>query len=341
MNLPDLSNQKIVFFEVKYWEEEPIKNTFPTSVEVTKELLSEETVERFKDATVVSTFIDSRLNKDVLSKFSNLKFITTRSTGYDHIDINYCNERGIKVANVPSYGSNTVAEHAFMLMLALMKRLPESAQRVKEGHFSPEDLTGSDVQGKVIGVIGTGKIGVNMIQMANGFGMKVLAFDVNQDKNLEESLGFTYVDMDYMLSKADVLSVHVPYIKPTHHLINRDAIAKMKKGVIIINTSRGGIIETDALYDGLRSGQIGGAGLDVVEEEAFVKEEIELLHKDTYGDVDFKIALENHMMAYFPNVIITPHNAFNTHEALQRIIDTSIGNIVGFLNNEPVNILNK
>ena len=330
---------KVCFFEVKDWEKTLINDNFKKDVMLCSETLTLDNYTEFKEATVISVFISSVLNEELLSKFPNLKVIATRSTGYDHVDIKYCQSKGITVCNVPSYGENTVAEHAMALLLALAKRIPESIDRVKQGNFLPDGLTGIDLKDRVLGVIGTGHIGVNMIQMANGFKMKVIAYDAFPKPALESELNFSYVDFNYLLKKSDVISIHVPYSEKTHHLINRDNVKDLKDKVILINTSRGGIIETDALYDGLRSGKIGGAGLDVVEQEQFIKEELELLHTDEHGDIDFKVALENHMMAYFPNVIITPHNAFNSHEALMRIIKTTIENIVTYINGEPKNLV--
>lgn len=318
----------IVFFEVKEWEKEHILNELSKdSVVLCDEVLSKTNAAKYKNASIISSFIDSYFTKEIIGLFPNLKLIATRSTGFDHIDVAYCKEKGIDVANVPNYGQNTVAEHAMALLLALTKRIPESIERVRRGKFDPAGLTGQDLKDKIIGIVGTGNIGRNMITMSKGFGMNVLAYDAFPDREREELLGFTYVELEYLLKKSDFISIHVPYIKETHHLINREAIKKMKKGVVIINTSRGGIIETDALFDGLRDGTVGGAGLDVVEEEAFIKEELQLLHKDSENNIDFRIALENHMMSYFPNVIITPHNAFNTTEALIRIIKTTVHNI--------------
>ncbi len=267
----------------------------------------------------------------------NLKLVATRSTGFDHIDVEYCKSKGIIVSNVPNYGENTVAEHAMALILALAKRIPESVERVKNGSFSPDGLTGMDLKDRIIGVLGTGRIGMNLIDMANGFKMKVIAYDAFPKKETEVQHNFTYVDIDYLLKKSDIISIHVPYNDSTHHLLDRKRLALVKQGVLIVNTARGGIIETDALYDGLRSGQIGGAGLDVLEEEGFVKEELELLHNDKYENVDMKVALENHMMRYFPNVIITPHNAFNSKEALVRIIQITIDNIKCYYSGECKN----
>ncbi len=288
--------------------------------------------ENYANSDIISVFVTSTLDAETLAKFPKLKYIATRSTGFNHIDLEYCKKHNIGVSNVPSYGQNTVAEHAMAMLLALMKKLPQSIDRVKSGSFNRKGLTGSDLMGKTIGVVGTGRIGAYTIRMAKGFGMEVLGFDVYPNEQLARDLGFKYCDLDCLYKKSDVISLHVPYNEKTHHMINRESLAKMKKGVVIINTARGGLIETDALFDAIQSGQVGAVGLDVLEQEPLLNEEIELLYRDNYGeDTDFKIALENHVLSHLPNVIITPHNAFNTTEAIQRILDTSRDNIVAFL----------
>ncbi len=319
----------IVFFEYRKGEKTYIQKKLKGyKLLFTEEKLSLDNVDNYKDVGYISVFINSQLDDAVLKKMPKLKVIVTRSTGYDHIDLQYCKKHGIQVSNVPSYGENTVAEHAMCLLIALTRRLPESIERVRSGKFIPEGLTGTDLKGKVVGVLGTGHIGINFIKMALGFNMKVIAYDAFPKRELADHMGFEYVDLNYLLSKSDFISLHLPYLKETHHIINRKAINLMKEGVIIVNTARGGLIETDALFDGLKSGKVGGAGLDVLEEEGFLKEEMELLYKDVYKGVDFKIALENHMMSYLPNVIITPHNAFNSKEALQRILDVTASNFI-------------
>lgn len=345
-SLSDLSKSgkrlKIGFFDYRDEDKDYIaKKLSPHEVVFDSEQISVKNIDKYKDLDVLSVFIYSQVSKEVISKMPNLKFVATRSTGYDHVDTAFCEAKSLKVANVPSYGENTVAEHAMALILGLARRLREASDRVRAGEFDPDGLTGWDLKGKVIGVVGTGHIGRNLINMALGFSMKVIAFDVYPDQKFAQQKGFEYVDMEYLFKKSDVISLHVPYLPTTHHLINKDSISKMKKGVVIINTSRGGLIETDALFDGLKSGQVGGAGLDVLEEETFIKEESELLYKDSHGKVDFKIALENHLMAYFPNVIITPHSAFNSKEAIMRILDTTMQNILDFASNKPQNLVGK
>lgn len=323
-----MKTSKIVFFETKPWEIEYIDDAFKDyDVKFTEDKLSDLNVEDYVDVEVISGFIGSQFSSKILSKLKKLKMIATRSTGFDHIDIEYCNKNNILVCNVPSYGENTVAEHSMALLLSLSRRIPESIERVRSNNFSPDGLTGSDLKGKVIGILGTGHIGRNMINYALAFDMKVLAYDMSPDQKFALDNGFSYVDFDYLIAKSDIISVHLPYNKNTHHIMNRNVISKMKDGVIIINTARGGLIETDALFDGLSSEKVGAAGLDVLEEEKFLSEEIALLHSDDDSSVNFKVALENHMMAHLPNVIITPHNAFNSKEALERIIKSTIENI--------------
>jgi D-lactate dehydrogenase len=319
---------KIAFFETKDWELPYINKAFsPENMFLYSDTIQDAKLKSTEEVIVLSTFIKSTCTRDILQKFPNLKFITTRSTGFDHIDISYCKEKGIIVSNVPNYGQNTVAEHAMALLLTLAKRIPESIERVKSGSFSPDGLTGFDIKDKVIGVVGTGHIGKNFISMAKGFGANIIAFDVNKDLSLENELGFTYVELDYLFAKSDIISLHVPYLKTTHHMIDDNAISKMKDGIVIINTSRGGLIDTKSLLRGLKSKKIGAVGLDVVEEENLVE------------DGTNEIANENHVIMDMTNCVVTPHNAFNTHEALVRIVKTAIQNIQAFESKNPVNIV--
>lgn len=323
---------KVAFFEVKDWERSYIYEAFSDKEAfLTEKAIDEEYVLNCESVEIISTFINSGCSEEILKKYPNLKLIATRSTGYDHIDLDYCRTNGVKIANVPNYGEDTVAEHAVALLLALAKRLPESIDRVKSGHFSTKGLTGFDIKGKVVGVIGTGHIGRNFISMLKGFEANMIAYDIKRDFALEEELGFTYVELDYLFSKSDVISLHVPYLKSTHHIINTTAIKAMKDGVVIINTSRGGLVDTFALYEGLKSGKIKSAGLDVLEEESAMKE------SGCRGDA--RLMEVNDTLIHMSNVVVTPHNAFNTTEALVRIIKTTIENIKSFMNNGSVNIV--
>jgi D-lactate dehydrogenase len=289
------------------------------------------------DTTVICTFIESPIGEAEMSRFPALKLIATRSTGFDHIDLAAAKARNITVVNVPFYGENTVAEFAFALLLALSRRIIDADERVRQGVFSPKDLRGFDLAGKTIGVVGCGHIGMHVIKMANGFGMKVLGFEVRQDPQRAKDYNFTYAPLPELLAASDIVTIHVPYNAHTHHLINRENIGSFKKGAYLINTARGAIVETDALVDALKSGLLAGAALDVLEEEGDLADETKLLSAPHPNEAALKITLENHYLISHPRVIVTPHLAFNTQEAVERILDTTIDNIQKFEAGSPTN----
>lgn len=293
-----------------------------------------------QQADVLCTFIESHIGEAELNRFPALKLIATRSTGFDHVDLAAAAARRVAVANVPFYGENTVAEFAFALLLALSRRIIDADERVREtGTFSPAGLRGFDLAGKTIGVVGTGHIGAHLIRMARGFGMKVIGFDVYPNAELSHTLDFPYVSLPELLAASDIVTLHVPYNEHTHHLINRENIGGIKKGAYLINTARGAVVETQALIEALKSGRIAGAGLDVLEEEGELNEEAALLTAPHPNEDIIKIALENHYLISHPRVIVTPHLAFNTTEAVERILDTTIENIQRFRAGSPTNIV--
>lgn len=330
---------KLACFELMDWEKDYLSEKFGNTLEISfnSEILSSESVSTARDAEGIVVFIYSTVNKQVLDQMPNLKFIATMSTGFDHIDVEECKRRNITISTVPTYGENTVAEHAFALIFAISRRLIESNARVREGNFSPTGLTGFDLFGKTLGVIGIGNIGTHVIRIAKGIGMEVLGYKRTPDPKLAADLGFRFVTMGELLSQSDIITVHVPYNQETHHMLNQDAFSKMKNGVIIINTARGAIIDTTALVGALQSGRVAAAGLDVLEEESMIREEHELLHKE-FPIEDLRTVLENHMLLNNPKVVITPHNAFNSREALMRILRTTEENINGFLSGNPKNL---
>ncbi len=334
---------KIAFFELEKWEEEIVRKQLNGhSLTFSKEPLNAGNANKFRDVDAVAVFVFSHVDKKVLQKLPRLKFVTTMSTGFDHIDIKECKKRGVVVCNVPTYGENTVAEHAFALILALSRKLFPSIKRThEEQRFeSDETLRGFDLKGKTLGIVGCGNIGKHVARIANGFEMNVLVFDVNCDQNLARKIGFEYCSMDELLKKSDVITLHVPYNKHTHHLLDAKAFSKMKRGVYIVNTSRGAIIDTHALVKALESGKVAGAALDVLEEECEIKEEKTLLTEKFKTQCDLRTLLEDHLLMKMDNVIITPHNAFNSTEALERIIHTTIDNVKSFAAGKPVNTVN-
>jgi D-lactate dehydrogenase len=331
----------IVIFEAEPWEQEGFKK-FKTNQTVTlsDEPLTAENIECCTDAEIISTFIYSDLSSPVLTKLPQLKLIATRSTGYDHIDMDYCDQHGITVCNVPEYGDNTVAEHVFALLLGISHNLVESVDRTRRGDFSLKGLRGFDLKGKTLGVIGTGSIGQCVIQIAQGFGMKVIAFDVRQDPALANKLNFEYRSMENLLGEMDILTLHVPANEKTYHLISDAEFDKMKDGVVIINTSRGNVLHVEALARALAVGKVAAAGLDVLPDEPTIREESELLHSFYRQEHNLQTLLADSVLMRLRNVIITPHSAFYTKEAINRILDTTIDNIAAFIQGKPQNTVN-
>ena len=290
------------------------------------------------DSEVLSVFAFSQVTKEMLEKFPNLKFITTRSTGFDHIDLNYCREKGIKVSNVPAYGVHSVAEHTFALILALSQKIIPSIERTRRGDFTLDDLRGFELFEKTLGVVGTGNIGKVVAQIGLGFGMKVIAYNRHDDEDLKQ-VGVEFMELDALLSKSDIVTLHLPYNKETHHIINSENISKFKKGAILVNNARGGLVETQAVYDGLKQEIISAAGLDVLEEECGVREEGELLSAKFLEKCDLRTQLLDHMLLDREDVLITPHNAFNSNEAVEQIMETTVENIKSFIDDNPQNLV--
>ena len=330
----------IVFLEMEAWEEDVLKRLCPPAWRVRYYADEADRMDlgEIADAQIISVFIYSDLDAPRLSQLPSLRMIATRSTGYDHIDTAFCHERNIVVSNVPSYGANTVAEHAFALMLSLSRKIYQARERTLHNDFSFHGLQGFDLKGKVLGVIGAGQIGRHVIRIAKGFEMRVLAYDTHQDVAASERLGFEYVSLDALLARSDVISLHCPLTAETRHLIGKQAFKKMKKGVYLINTARGGLIATEALLWALDAGIVAGAGLDVLEEEEAIREERELL-SGRFDRGKLLAVLRNHVLAKDERVIITPHIAFNSREAVERILETTLENISAYLAQAPNNVV--
>ena len=227
---------------------------------------------------------------------------------------------------MPSYGENTVAEHVFALLLAISHRLPEAIERARGDRFSPEGLQGFDLSGKIIGVLGTGNIGRHVIRIAKGFGMEVLAYDTKPNPQAALTSGYQYVPLKELFARSDVISLHVPATEQTRDILSEDAFAQMKKGVIIINTARGALIDSHALIMALNSGKVAAAGLDVLSNEPLIREEAELICSIYEGGHDLRNLVADHVLLRMHNVIVTPHSAFNTREAIARIVETTVEN---------------
>ncbi|MBI4092680.1 MAG: hydroxyacid dehydrogenase [Candidatus Kerfeldbacteria bacterium] len=331
-------NNRILVIGCEPWEEQLLKNKLADSLHFAGDIATISDAE-LRDVIILSVFIHTPVTPELLAKLPQLKFITTRSTGYDHIDLAACAKRDVLVSNIPTYGENTVAEHTMALLLALSRKLIPSIERTRRGDFRLDDLRGFDLKGKTIGLIGSGHIGSHVAQYAVAFGMHVLAFDPKPNHQLARNIGFSYVSFSDLLPQSDIISLHVPFLPSTKHLLNDAAFKQMKKGVVIINTSRGGLIDTKALVKALKNGTVAAAGLDVLEEECEITEERELLTDAFKKKCDLETVLANHILLEQPNVIITPHNAFNSKEALERILTTTVENIKAFQAGKPINLV--
>ncbi|HTZ41716.1 MAG TPA: NAD(P)-dependent oxidoreductase [Candidatus Omnitrophota bacterium] len=328
---------KIAFFEMKEkWEEDYIKkNLKGHQLSFFEEELDKFDISKIKDFDIISIFIYSNVTREILSKFNCLKAIITRSTGFDHVDLKACSERKIKVYNVPRYGSNTVAEYTFALLLNLVRKIIPAWERARKINFDLTGLRGEDIKGKTLGIVGLGEIGKYVAEIANGFGMKILVFTRTKDAKLAHKFGFRYVPYNYLLKNSDFITFHVPLTPQTKHMLNQKNISMIKKGAILINTSRGEIIETEAIIKALDKGILSAAGLDVLEAEEEIKDE-----RGLFSRRHSRASLEGHRLLKRENVIVTPHNAFNTKEALQRILGITIEDVNYSIKNKKENLCN-
>lgn len=288
-----------LFLEVDPQDTELILSRFPQAVTRKEALKGQKLIDACKDHEVVCCFIYSAFTAEVINALPKLKLLCTRSVGTNHIDIEACKQKGIVVCNVPDYGSHVIAEHAFALLLSTMRHISQADTKVKSGNFDYHGLRGMALMGKTIGIIGTGKIGAKAAQIAHGFGMRILAVDKCRVLALQSAYGVQYVELETLLKESDVISLHVPVFPETTHMINASTIAQMKKGVIIVNTARGELIDSAALLAALKSGHVSRALLDVLEHEK-----------------DFTL---NKELIEHPNVIVTPHIAFYADDSMHRM----------------------
>ncbi len=285
--------------------------------------LCEDTADLAKGCNAVCVFVNDTVNAAVIDRLYALgiKLVALRSAGYNNVDVRHAFGK-IHVVHVPAYSPYAVAEHAMALLLTSVRRIHKAYNRTREFNFSLNGLTGFDFHGKTVGVIGTGKIGRIFIDICRGFGMKVIAYDPYPTDNVE----IEYVSLDELFAQSDVISLHCPLNDGTFHTVNGDAIAKMKKGVVIVNTSRGALIDAEALLNGIKSRKIGAACLDVYEEEA------DIFFEDRSGHIMNDDLLAR--LISMPNVIVTSHQAFLTEEALANIAETTVNNILSLFDND-------
>ncbi|MDX8381793.1 MAG: 2-hydroxyacid dehydrogenase [Ghiorsea sp.] len=293
--------------------------------------LTLETASLVRDTPIVCVFVNDTLNAGVLEKLAEggVQLIALRCAGYNNVDMKAARKLGLVVVRVPAYSPYAVAEHSLCLILALNRKVHKAYNRVREGNFALNGLLGFDFHGRTAGIVGTGRIGKLLARTLNAMGMKVLAYDPFPISNPSE-YGFTYCDLNTLLSSADVVSLHCPLNAETFHIINKDALKLMKKGVMIINTSRGALLDAKAITKGLKSEKIGYLGLDVYEQES------ELFFEDLSSEIIQDDVFERLLM--FPNVLITSHQGFFTREAIDNIARTTLDNIQAFKSNKLATI---
>lgn len=318
--------KKVAFFDTKPYDRTWF-DALGKNYEITyfEEKLNHHTAKFTDGFDAVCAFVNDRVNALAIERLYNngVQLIAMRCAGYSNVDVKAAFQK-LHIVRVPAYSPHAVAEHTMGLLLTLNRRLHKAYNRTREFNFSIVGLTGTDLYGKTVGVIGTGKIGRTFIDICRGFGMRVLAYD----KFPAKDSGLDYVELDTLLRESDVISLHCPLTPDTRHILNRDAFSKMKKGVFILNTSRGALIDSEALLDALNSRTVGGAGLDVYEEEANLFYEDcsdTIIHDDTLA-----------LLVSRPNVILTAHQAFLTEEALHNIAEETIKNLDAFFSGAPL-----
>lgn len=317
----------VAFFDTKIYDRESFLKFSNDDINIRffENKLNRDTVSMAACCDAVCVFVNDSIDKTVIEQLEKfgVGLVAMRCAGYNNVDLKAARGR-VQIVRVPAYSPYAVAEHAIGMILLLNRKLHRAYIRTRDHNFSLEGLTGFDLHGKTVGVIGTGKIGRAFCEIAKGFGMNILGFDPYESKEFKGK----YVTLDELLSKSDIITLHCPLTKENRHIINAETVAKIKQGVFIINTSRGKLIDTQALIDGLKSGRIGAAGLDVYEEETslfFEDFSEEIIHDDTLST-----------LISMPNVLVTSHQAFLTREALNAIAETTMKNLEDYFNGKEL-----
>ncbi|KAK9905506.1 hypothetical protein WJX75_001127 [Coccomyxa subellipsoidea] len=307
---------------------EPIMENFPGSTFIEAQL-DINTAPLAAGHKAICCFVNDNLSKDVVEKLAEagVRFVAMRCAGFDRVDLKACEQAGIAVARVPTYSPASVAEHAVAMLLCLNRNLHLAHIRMWAGDYTLSGLVGFELRSKTVGVLGTGAIGAAACRIFKGFGSRVIAYDIYESEEVR-ALGVEYMSKEELLQQADVISLHCPLLPSTYHIIDKDSIATMKRGAIIVNVSRGGLVDTDAATDALETGQLGGLALDVYEHEGslFFKNWTALTSGERFKSWDKKFQ----MLKSYPNVLVTPHSAFLTEQALSNIAATTVENLKEF-----------
>jgi D-lactate dehydrogenase len=287
-------------------------------------------VAQIKDVEILSVFL-SKVNESIINALPHLKLISARATGFDHIDLECAKKKGIAVIYLPSYAEQSVAEYTMGVILMLSRRLGVISHGCIHGAFDQTATCGSDLEGKTIGIVGTGKIGRKLAQMTHGFGMNILCYDVMPNPEMIAPYKAVYVSLNELYKRSDIISIHLPYTKDTHHFINTDSLKLFKKGVLFVNAARGPIVDIAAIRQGLKEGIFGGVAMDTFEgENIWIHQDHMLDTAELPSATTFKQAVDAFSLLKFDNVILTPHIAYNSQEAIQRMIETTLADITTF-----------
>lgn len=317
---------KIAFFSTQLYDKKFFNEhngSFGFTIQYYETSLNEQTVSLLQDVNAVCVFVNDQVNRSVIEQLAKrgVKIIALRCAGFNNVDLQAASENNIRVVRVPAYSPHAVAEHALAMIMTLNRKTHKAYNRVREQNFSLNGLLGFDLFGKTVGVIGTGNIGQVFCSIMKGFGTKVLAYDVYPNNALAKK-GVEYVPLSQIFERSDIISLHCPLNEQTHHLINDESIQRMKKGVMLINTSRGGLIDTKTVIKGLKLGMIGSLGIDVYEQEE------KLFFRDLSDNIIEDDVISR--LGSFPNVLITAHQGFFTQEALTQIAETTLSNLKAF-----------
>lgn len=333
---------KVVYFDVASYEADFIKKHSEGKFKylICNEALNELTPlkSEYKNADIISVFTTSRVTKEVLKQFKNLKLITLRSVGFNHVDIDYCKSKNIVVENSPNYGNQSVAEFALALLMNVLRKVTFSYQEYKNARIIPNCFIGMELSGKTMGIVGLGAIGSAFAKISYGLGMKILGVDKVEKKELTQMYGVKFTDFETLLKKSDFISIHAPLNMDNYHIFDEKSFDMMKNTAIIINTGRGELIDSVALFNALVNKKILGAGLDVLENEQTMTDFNYSLGINRLDKLTLEQTVINSKLFQLNNVIITPHIAYNTQEAINRILTTTMQNInafcIGRLQNE-------
>ncbi|NVJ84748.1 MAG: 2-hydroxyacid dehydrogenase [Algoriphagus sp.] len=323
---------RVAFFSTKKYDRESFQRWLPKfshQVSFFEAKLDKHSAILAQGHDAVCAFVNDQLDEGTLKNLSSLgiKLIALRCAGYNQVDLQAAKELKLTIVRVPAYSPEAVAEHAFALILTLSRKTHKAYNRVRESNFSLEGLTGCNIHGKTIGVIGTGAIGRAFCRIAKGFGVRILAYDIFENEEMK-AMGVEYCNLDKLFAESKIISLHCPLTPETHHIINKKSLQKIQDGCMLINTSRGGLIETKSVISALKKGKIGFLGIDVYEQE-----------EDLFFENLSEQILQDEQIARlmtFPNVLITGHQAFLTREALDQIAETTLENITAFEKNEKL-----